>query len=150
MKTLRYISIFMLLMLNMSFKAYTPVPKTGMGMLIINLSGIDTPSGRIRVGLYDRNNFLTPNYTTARSVAVTGKGNATVTFNELLYGEYAIAVYHDINDNRLLDKSKLGIPEEPYAFSNNFKVYMRPPSYDEVKINFQQPLTLNLKMLRWW
>lgn len=143
-------TIFVVLLCTIFGFMPTSTPKTGMGALIVNLSNVDTPSGRIRVGLYNRGNFLTSTYITARSVGVNAKGNATVIFNELLYGEYAIAVYHDINDNRSLDKNGLGIPQEPYAFSNNFKVYMRPPNYDEVKINFQQPLTLDLKLLRWW
>ncbi len=133
----------------MAFKSQNS-PNKNMGVLVVNLSNVDTPSGRVRVGLYNRDNFLTKNYIIARSVGINSLGNVSVTFNDLPYGEYAVAVYHDINDNKSLDKTAIGIPNEPYAFSNNYKVYMRPPSYDEVKINFQQALTLDLKLLRWW
>ncbi len=148
-RNIQVIVVVFFIVLCTAFKSQNS-PVKNMGVLIVNLSNIDTPSGRVRVGLYNRDNFLTKNYIIARSVGISSRSNVSVTFNDLPYGEYAVAVYHDINDNKSLDKTAIGIPNEPYAFSNNYKVYMRPPSYDEVKINFQQGLTLDLKLLRWW
>lgn len=48
-------------------------------------------------------------------------------------GEYAIAVFHDANENGKLDRHPLGFPIEAYGFSNNARGKFGPPPYDKVK-----------------
>ena len=50
-------------------------------------------------------------------------------------GEYSIAVFHDANENDVLDRHALGFPTEAYGFSNNARSKFGPPPYD--KIRFQ-------------
>ena len=49
-------------------------------------------------------------------------------------GRYAIAVFHDENSNRNLDKFA-GIPKEGFAFSRNPSIKFRAPRFDEVAID---------------
>lgn len=42
-------------------------------------------------------------------------------------GEYAVALYHDKNANRTLDKGPFGIPAEPFGLSNNPPVRLAAP-----------------------
>ncbi|MEL7486368.1 MAG: DUF2141 domain-containing protein [Pseudomonadota bacterium] len=44
---------------------------------------------------------------------------------------YAIAVYHDTNANKTLDRLSFGLPAEPYGISNNPKIRFGPPSVDQ-------------------
>lgn len=53
---------------------------------------------------------------------------------ELPAGNYAIAAYHDVNDNGELDTNLMGIPQEPYAFSNGASAKWRRPSFEEVAV----------------
>lgn len=46
-------------------------------------------------------------------------------------GTYAVSVYEDLNGNHKLDHNFLGIPQEPVGASNNPKVRMGPPHFDE-------------------
>ena len=46
-------------------------------------------------------------------------------------GTYAVTVYEDLNSNHKLDHSFIGIPNEPVGASNNPKVHMRPPRFNE-------------------
>jgi 4,4'-diapolycopenoate synthase len=46
-------------------------------------------------------------------------------------GTYAVTVYEDLNSNHKLDHNFIGIPSEPVGASNNPKVHMRPPRFDE-------------------
>lgn len=69
---------------------------------------------------------------------IIGKVFVPVTANEIRFcmtveqpGEYAIAVYHDKNSNRILDKSWLGIPSERVGISNNPRFHFSAPSYEE-------------------
>ena len=57
---------------------------------------------------------------------------ATVSFSfeSLPPGSYALAVYHDENNNGQLDKNFFGLPTERYGFSNNARSMMFfPPSF---------------------
>ena len=49
-------------------------------------------------------------------------------------GRYAIAVFHDENSNRNLDKFA-GIPKEGFAFSRNPSIKFRAPRFEEVAID---------------
>lgn len=64
---------------------------------------------------------------------------------------YGIALFHDVNDNGKLDKTMVGIPKEPYAFSNNPKAKWEKPSFAD--ISFQPEQTggspLELRLLSW-
>nr|WP_293845807.1 DUF2141 domain-containing protein [uncultured Arsenicibacter sp.] len=50
-------------------------------------------------------------------------------------GEYAVAVYHDVNDNGKLDKKLFGIPKEPYGFSNNYRPVVSAPSFKDCQVS---------------
>jgi uncharacterized protein (DUF2141 family) len=55
-------------------------------------------------------------------------------------GSYAIAVFHDVNGNGKLDRSFIGLPNEPYGFSND--VGRRgPPNFDAARIVVREPAT---------
>ncbi len=61
-------------------------------------------------------------------------------------GRYAIAVFHDQNSNRNLDKFA-GIPKEGFAFTRNPSIKFRAPRFDEVAIDLAPGATLvRLKM----
>ena len=49
-------------------------------------------------------------------------------------GTYALAVYHDANANRHIDRSGIGLPEEGYGFSNNAPALFGLPSFGRVRL----------------
>ncbi|MGF1542984.1 MAG: DUF2141 domain-containing protein [Parvularculaceae bacterium] len=46
-------------------------------------------------------------------------------------GDYAIALYHDENANKTLDRKAFGIPAEPFGISNDPSTRFGPPSIEE-------------------
>lgn len=48
-------------------------------------------------------------------------------------GVYALAVYHDENDNHHFDRSLIGLPLEGYGFSNDAAIFLGPPSFASVR-----------------
>ena len=50
-------------------------------------------------------------------------------------GEYAIAVYQDLNDNKRLDAGMFHIPKEPYGFSNNYRPSFSAPHFKDCVIS---------------
>ena len=61
-----------------------------------------------------------------------------VDIDSLIYGEYAIRVFHDENTNGELDTDFLGIPTENYGYSNNASSWFGPPSWEKAKFLFNQ------------
>ena len=63
-------------------------------------------------------------------------------------GVYAIAVYHDENNNGQFDRL-FAIPLEKYGFSNNAKVFLGPPTFKEasfqVKNNEFKRISIKLR-----
>lgn len=67
---------------------------------------------------------------------------------EMPFGDYAITIFHDVNGNEDLDTNFIGIPKEPYGFSNNAKGSFGPPDYDASKFEFKsegQEIEIELK-----
>ncbi len=60
-------------------------------------------------------------------------GKMTFTTDALPPGEYAIRVMHDKNGNGELDSNFVGIPKEPWAFSNNATGKFGPPKWQAAK-----------------
>ena len=56
-------------------------------------------------------------------------------FENLAQGEYALAIYQDLNENGKLDRKKFGIPAEPFAFSNNALRRFGPPYFEQAKFS---------------
>jgi uncharacterized protein (DUF2141 family) len=77
---------------------------------------------------------------------VLGQQN-TLEIDSIPNGTYAIAMYQDINGNEKLDTNFLGIPTEPYAFSNNRVPVFSEPSFEKCKFQFnqqKQEISINL------
>ena len=63
---------------------------------------------------------------------VPARDAASVSFDGLPPGEYALALFHDENGNKKLD-TFLGIPREGYGFSRNPAVHFGPPRFQQAR-----------------
>jgi len=102
--------------------------------LTITVEGCVKPVGSVFVALYDTEaDFLNKEYVGVSKYL----DDASLTFNfDTLYvgRRYAVAVFHDQNNNKKMDKNMFGIPSEPYAFGNNSMGFMGPPTFFEASI----------------
>ena len=58
-------------------------------------------------------------------------GGVLCAFSDLPAGSYAISVFHDENDDGVLNTNFAGMPREGYGFSNNHTHAMHPASFEE-------------------
>jgi len=56
---------------------------------------------------------------------------ASVTFEQIPYGTYAIKVFHDENSNGELDTNFVGFPKEGFGFSNDAMGKFGPPTFEQ-------------------
>lgn len=62
--------------------------------------------------------------------------------------DYAIAVYQDVNDNGDMDKNWMGMPKEPFGFSNNVKPKWSAPSFEACKINTAEARDIKIRLIQ--
>jgi uncharacterized protein (DUF2141 family) len=65
---------------------------------------------------------------------------------ELKKGVYAISLFVDSNDNKIIDKNFLGIPSEQYGFSNNATGFLSSPSYKDASFNLVDDLNIKISL----
>ena len=93
--------------------------------IAVSVAAIQNPKGKVYFAIYTNKNFL-KNPLKSKTVSVKN-GTAQVQFTNITTGTYAIAVYHDKNENGKLDFDlTTGRPTEDYGFSNNPTLYGSP------------------------
>ena len=81
-------------------------------------------------------------------VPVKTTGSISLDVSELQPGTYAISCFHDLNNNGKLDTNFMGIPNEPYGFSNNARPKFRAPKWAEAKVEVKpggRPISIRLE-----
>lgn len=103
--------------------------------LKVEISNIQQSGGSVLVAVYNsEQNFLVPEKAVYKGVfPVSRTGSMEITLPDLPQGNYAISCFHDVNGNNELDTNLVGIPSEPYGFSNNARPKFRAPNWSETK-----------------
>lgn len=116
------------------------------GTLSLEIKNIKNTQGKIRVTVFNKKkNFLKKGK--EFPVNITNTGNISVDLDDISFGNCAVSVYHDLNNNGELDVNFFGVPEEPYGFSNNVRPKFRAPKYDESTFFFnREGQKINIKL----
>ena len=106
----------------------------------VTVSSLVSATSTVKLYFYNtREGFLkSGKWAFSKSVKPTGKNGFTLPV-ELPKGEWAVAITQDLNNNGKVDKNFLGIPTEPYAFSNNVRPTVSAPRFDECKFMVDGP-----------
>ena len=117
--------------------------------LTIQVQNIEIPKGTLLLGLfdspvdYDNDKSKTGFFTQT----IVNGATASIIYQDLPSGLYAIKVYHDVNDNKILDKNFSGLPREQYGFSKNVMGALGPPSFEQSQFEVSQD-TIHVLILR--
>lgn len=65
----------------------------------------------------------------------------SITFENLKAGSYAVAVFHDQNNDRILNSNVFGIPKEGFGFSRNPEIRTGAPKFSEAAFLVAGPNT---------
>ena len=109
----------------------------------ITVDNVRSSRGTIKVELYvdkDKKKF-TKAKKVARTRVKARAGETNLCLSAPSAGAYAIALYHDENDNRKLDTNFIGIPREGFGFSNNPPIRLGLPGNDEVRFRVEHLAT---------
>jgi len=121
------------------------------GIVKVTITGIENTDGNVVIGIYNSKSTF-PVFgkeMQGAKIKPTKTGSLNYTFENLPDGTYAIAVWHDENDNQEMDKNIFGAPKENYGFSKNIFGTFGPPDYEEVLFEVKNgkivKLTINLE-----
>ncbi len=105
------------------------------GEIKIFVSNIEEKKGTIHYGVYNNSQLFPEDsgkilggYEEVSKVIESG-----LLIDNLDESNYAIAIFHDTNSNNKFD-TFLSIPKEKFGFSNNAKVFLGPPRFEDASI----------------
>lgn len=111
---------------------FQPLKKLGKVMLTVVVKRIKKTEDQISIGLYNSKIGWTDVCKEYKGVYIKASENTiSYTFKEIPKGYYAIAIFYDLNMNKILDKNPSGVPKKGYVFSNNVFGSIGPHGYSK-------------------
>ena len=114
--------------------------------LQITVNNFENIKGKLQLCLTDKKEDFLKQCEYATAVSVTNN-TISVEIANIKTGVYSISLFHDENNNGVLDtKGFFGIPSEPYGFSNNPSTTFGPPSFEKCTflINKDKQISIEL------
>ena len=117
--------------------------------LELTVQNVASGEGAVMVAVFNNaGQWLKSPVAVAKQAASTQvDGKLTVVLKDLPEGELAISVFHDLNGNGRLDSNGMGIPMEPFAFSNEAKAMFAAPRFEAARFSVpalvRMTITLN-------
>lgn len=108
----------------------TPDPQPA--TISIDITEIPAIQGVVRIALFNKEEgFRDENFAFRKELFPVKSKQATWEFRDVPPGKYAVAVYHDAENNGKLDTNFFGIPTDAYGFSNNAMGMFGPPDFED-------------------
>lgn len=117
--------------------------------LTMTISDIRKNGGQVMIQVANgKKEFQSDGDLNAKEASLIQRGQAgEMTFQITLpKGVYAAQVMHDLNGNGELDANFLGMPREPWAFSNNAVGNRGPATWDDAKFEVSGDTTLEIRL----
>lgn len=118
--------------------------------LTITVTDLKSNSGVIRLAMYDNEKAFPEEGDKAYKTAIAEikGGKAVIEFKNVDHGTYAIAAFHDANNDGVMNKNAFGIPKEGYGFSNNAMGNFAAPSFSAASFKVDENNTTHQFKLR--
>lgn len=140
MKTVQIllIPIFVFIGVN-SFSQYT---------LKVKVHGIQNTNGQIELSIYNDSKVFPEVGKTFKMARIDPKvGEITYEFVNLPKGEYAIATFHDENNDKECNTNLIGVPTEAFAFSNDFRPFLSAPDFSDCSFKVEKNMEISIEMV---
>jgi len=105
---------------------------------VIRVTGLKPQPGSLRIAVFESpDGFPKSEQSTKTTVIETNGEHLDFSLSLPVNHPVAIAVFQDLDGNKIISKSSIGIPIEPYGFSNNARGLLGPPTFQQavVRIN---------------
>ncbi len=113
--------------------------------LTIIIKNIKKIEGNMLIAVHNSaSTFLNERYQSA-SVKITDNTLKTSILG-IEKGTYGVAIFQDVNANGKLDTNMMGIPKEPYGFSNDAKAMFSAPSFEDAKFEVKADTKITITL----
>ena len=124
-----------------------PLLSMAQNKVSIEVLGVPNSNGNINVALYDTSEgFLKSDKVFIAESVLATEGKTALYLDNVPDGEYAIALYHDVNGNHELDTNWLGIPKEAVGFSNAKMKTFGPPKFNECAFKLEENIRIQVTL----
>ena len=115
--------------------------------IILQIENVDVKkAGDVSTGIFSKKNFLKIGQQTySKTVAVTAN-SMEITYENIPAGEYAFVAFQDFDRNNKLNTNFIGYPKEPVGFSNDAKIVLGPPTFDDAKIKIDADKIVRIRI----
>lgn len=101
----------------------------------LEVTGLE-PGGTVRAGVYaDEDGWLQEDAAVASCTAPVRDGRAACEVTLPRAGRYAVAFFHDRDDDGVFDKSVLGLPREGFGFSRDAATGLSGPRFSDAAVS---------------
>lgn len=116
--------------------------------LTVIVTNIKNLKGEIKIGVYNNKASFPHKKDIYKSLTLkVNKPSETFILKDLPKGDYAVALFHDENSDGICNSNFLGIPEEAYGFSKNYKPILSAPSFNNCRINLNDNMQIVIKLI---
>jgi uncharacterized protein (DUF2141 family) len=119
------------------------------GSLTVIVEGLKNDKGSIQIGLFSSGDSWNGKTEKYKGAIIPIKSDTLKwKVENIPFGEYAVKLFHDENDDNKINTNFLGMPSERFGFSNNPAVFFGPPSFERAKFVFcskDTSITVKLK-----
>jgi len=138
MRTIFSLLLLLFLSLNLEAQTYS---------VEVEFTNISKPTGSLVIAIFNNESSYKneENPYLKKIVPIHQKGKMSIVI-DLPKGSYVIAVFQDLNNNKTLDYNFIGIPKEPFAFSNNPSCF-EFPRYKDLQIHIKSNQKISLKLI---
>ncbi len=123
-------------------------PTQGGGVTLnVQVTDVVAQQGEIIIALHSKEASFPDKLKQADYLARIAPGNPTHTFKNIKPRNYAVVVVHDLNSNKFIDKSFIGMPKEPIGLSN-FKAigFNNRPTFKKALVAVTRSGTVSVKL----
>jgi len=113
--------------------------------ITVVVENIKTIKGKVMVCLVDQEEHFLEDCQNGQVVKVDGT-TAQVIFSDVSAGSYAVSTFHDKNSDEQLNTNFIGIPKEPFGFSNNPTILFGPPSFEKCLVDVSGNKTITITL----
>ncbi len=120
---------------TLAYSLYANGNKSNFSRIIVEVQGLRNSNGNIRSHLYNSPQFFPTKSDSAfkRVVQPIVDGKCVIVFDDIEFGDYALTIHHDENENVMMDRNLLGLLAEGWGISNNPKLIFTLPKFESAK-----------------
>jgi uncharacterized protein (DUF2141 family) len=102
--------------------------------LSVRVDNVRPAQGAVRVAMFSEGAWLSDQPVAALQIGASG-ASVTLRLIAPAAGRYGLAAYQDLNGDGELNRNLIGIPVEPYGFSNDAPLRFGPPRFTDAALD---------------